>query len=82
MGVQRETSTGTAEKASQAGAHLNCILKEKEALVREDYSRREEFCEQRLGRWNFCGLLRDRRWRTRRRCGQLGIWAEGCGHCP
>lgn len=47
MGVQRG-SPGIAEKVSQAGAHLNCILKE-ENLVREECSRKEEFFEQRPG---------------------------------
>lgn len=39
---------GMAQEASQAGTHLNCVFKKKEALVREECSRREEFLSKDL----------------------------------
>lgn len=67
-------SPGMAEKASQAGAHLNCILKKRE-LVREECSRKEEVFEQRLGAGTLVAGLSgsSQMWRTSRRHGQMGI---------
>lgn len=68
-----------AQEVSQAGTPLNYVLKEKEALVREECSRREEFCEQRpedeapMACSGTCWLVRVRWWSTSRGCGQVGV---------